>query len=41
MKIIVKFKNGIKAMRLFVVILIMKAIIPGKKEINVNGVKAL
>lgn len=37
----VKFKNGIQARRDVVSIFIMKAIIPGKKEMNVSGVNAL
>lgn len=38
---VVKFKNGIIAINGVVVIPIMNAIIPGNKDINVNGVKAL
>lgn len=38
---VVKFKNGIIAIKGVVVIPIMKAIIPGNKETNVNGVSAL
>ena len=38
---VVKFKNGIIAISGVVVIPIIKAIIPGKSDINVNGVKAL
>ena len=40
-KIIVIFKNGMNAIRLLEGMLIMKAIIPGKNEINVSGVRAL
>ena len=40
-KIKVKLINGIKAKILVVWILIIKAIIPGKNEIKVRGVKAL
>lgn len=38
---VVKFKNGITDINGVVVIPTMKAIIPGNKDINVNGVKAL
>lgn len=37
----VKFKNGTIANNGVVVILIIKAIILGKKDMNVNGVSAL
>lgn len=36
-----KFKKGTSARKKFVLILIIKAINPGKKEIKVNGVSAL
>ena len=38
---VVKFKNGMIAINGVVVIPIMKAIIPGNKDMNVNGVRAL
>ena len=38
---IVKFRNGTKDNTTFVLIFIMKAIIPGKNDINVSGVNAL
>ena len=38
---VVKFKNGIIAINGVVVIPIIKAIIPGNNDINVNGVRAL
>ena len=38
---VVKFKNGIIAINGVVVIPIIKAIIPGNKDMNVNGVRAL
>ena len=38
---VVKFKNGIMLLNDVVVIPIIKAIIPGNKDINVNGVRAL
>ena len=37
----VKFKNGIIESKALVFISIMNAINPGKKEMNVSGVKAL
>ena len=39
--IVVKFKNGIIDISGVVVIPIIKAIIPGNNDINVNGVRAL
>ena len=39
--IVVKFKNGIIEINGVVVIPIIKAIIPGKRDIKVKGVKAL
>ena len=39
--IVVKFKNGIIDINGVVVTPIMKAIIPGNKDMNVNGVSAL
>lgn len=38
---VVKFKNGIIDINGVVVIPIIKAIIPGNNDINVNGVRAL
>lgn len=38
---VVKFKNGITDINGVVVIPTMNAIIPGNRDINVNGVKAL
>lgn len=37
----VKFKNGTKESNKLLFTLIMKAIMPGKKEMKVSGVKAL